>query len=252
MPPALKALLAQIVGWLLAIALARAGWLGGDPWTFVGVQASVAIAAAAAMRSARWWLAIHAAFAPLLMVAGRLGLAPGWYLVAFMALLAMYWTSFRTQVPLFLSNRMTADALAALLPQGRPVKLLDLGSGAGTVLRKLAHRYPDGQFDGIEAAPGPWLLSRFLAREQGNVRLVRGDFFAASWCGYDVVYAFLSPVPMEALWAKAQRELPPGALVVSNSFPVPGRKPQQVVEVGDRRGTRLYIYEIVQGGRRAK
>ena len=38
--------------------------------------------------------------------------------------------------------------------------------------------------------------------------------------------------------------LAPGALVVSNSFPIPGRKPDEVVEVGDGRATRLYVYRV--------
>lgn len=248
MPPALKALCAQGLGWTLAIALARSGWLGGGPWAFVAVQAGIAVSSAAWMRSAGWWLAIHAAFAPLLLVAGRLGIAPGWYLAAFALLLAVYWTSFRTQVPLFLSNRETVAAVATLLPHERPVRVLDIGSGTGTLLRGLARLRPDGSFEGIEAAPGPWLLSRLAAGGRNNLRVARGDFFAAPWSQYDVIYAFLSPVPMEPVWAKAERELRPGALLVSNSFPVPGRKPDKVVEVGDRRGTRLYVYEIAPAG----
>jgi hypothetical protein len=45
---------------------------------------------------------------------------------------------------------------------------------------------------------------------------------AAPLAGQDVVYAFLSPAPMKQLWAKAQAEMTPGSLFVSNSFPVPG------------------------------
>jgi len=247
MPPALKALFAQIVGWACALLLAGAGWLPPGIWPLAGMQALCATAAAAAMRSARWWLAIHALFAPLLVVAGRADIAPAWYLGAFALLLVVYWTSFRTQVPLYLSNRATIGALATLLPAGRPVRVLDLGSGTGSLLRGLARLRPDCRFDGVEAAPAPWLLSRLLARAAGRVAVRRGDFFAQSWAPYDVVYAFLSPVPMARVWAKAQQELAPGALVVSNSFPIPGRKPDEVVEVGDGRATRLYVYRVMDG-----
>ncbi|NMG43921.1 methyltransferase type 12 [Aromatoleum toluvorans] len=251
MPPALQALLAQIAGWACAAALARTGWLPAGVWPFVGVQALAATIAAAMLRSARWWLPIHATFAPLLIVAGRLGIAPGWYLAAFALLLAVYWTSFRTQVPLYLSNGATVAAVAALLPAGRPCRLLDLGSGTGALLRPLGSRYPESRFEGIEAAPAPWLLSRLLAHGSGNVSFRRGDFFAEPWSRYDVIYAFLSPVPMARVWAKAELELAAGAIVISNSFPIPGRKPDGVVEVGDRRATRLYVYRVA-GGRAAK
>lgn len=244
MPPALKALLAQIAGWSAAIALVRTGWLPGGIWPLVGAQVLTATATAAALRSARWWLPIHLAFAPLAVLAGRLGIAPGWYLAAFVLLLAVYWTSFRTQVPLYLSSRATATAVAALLPPDRPLRVLDIGSGTGSLLRTLARCRPDCRFDGIEAAPAPWLASRLLARGYGNITIGRGDFFAAPWSQYDVVYAFLSPVPMSEVWAKAQRDLAPGGLLVSNSFPVPGRKPEQVIDVADRRATTLYVYRV--------
>ena len=63
------------------------------------------------------------------------------------------------------------------------------------------------------------------------MRFRRGDFFAQSWRGHVVIYAFLSPVPMARVWEKAQRELPAGATVISNSFPVPGAAPERTVEV---------------------
>ena len=61
MPPALKALLAQLAGFAAAIALARSGGLGGL-WALVGAQAVVAATVAAGLRSARWWLPIHLGF----------------------------------------------------------------------------------------------------------------------------------------------------------------------------------------------
>ena len=101
---------------------------------------------------------------------------------------------------------------------------------------------PDCRLEGIESAPAPYALSLLLSRRQPTIALARGDFFAISWGGYDLVYAFLSPVPMTAVWRKASAELSPGALLVSNSFPVEDVEPEQVIDVDDRRRTRLYCY----------
>lgn len=241
MPPALKALIAQLAGWAGAALLARGGLLPPGLWPLIAAQAMAAAAAAAALRSARWWLPLHLAFSPLAVAAHGLGIAPAWYLAAFVLLLAVYWTSFRTQVPLYLSNRRTVAAVAALLP-ARPASVLDIGSGTGSLLRPLATMRPDCRFTGIEAAPAPCWLARLLARARPNLRFERGDFFRTSWAGHDLVYAFLSPVPMEAVWRKASRELAADALLLSNSFAVPGIDPAFVVEVDDRRRTRLYAY----------
>ena len=246
MPPALKALLAQILGAAGALALARSGLLSGL-WPLLAAQATLAAGTALLLRSARWWLPIHLGFLPLAVLAHGLtrhfGLHPGWYLAGFVSLLLVYWTSFRTQVPLYLSNRATAKAVLDLLPP-TPARVLDIGAGTGSLLRPLAHARDDCRFTGIELAPAPWLLGRVLGARQPNIEWRRGDLFSLSWSEYDVVYAFLSPVPMPAVWAKARTEMKPGSLLISNSFAVPERAPEQVLEVQDRRATRLHAYRI--------
>ncbi len=246
MPPALKALLAQLLGAAGTLALARTGLLGGA-WPLLAAQATLAACAAILLRSARWWVPIHLGFLPLAvfvhLLTRQLGVHPGWYLASFVLLLLVYWTSFRTQVPLYLSSRATAAAVGELLP-ATPARLLDIGAGTGSMLRPLARARADCHFTGIELAPAPWLLGRLLAAHQPNIDWRRGDLFSLSWTDYDLVYAFLSPVPMHAVWAKAEAEMKPGSLLVSNSFVVPDREPDQVLEVGDRRATRLYAYRI--------
>jgi precorrin-6B methylase 2 len=242
MPPALKALVAQIAGWIIAHALARSGVLPVGLWPLVGAQALAATVSALALRSARWWLPIHLAFTPTAVLASELDIEPGWYLAAFLVLMTIYWTSFRTQVPLFLTNRTTASAVASLLPQGRPIRLLDIGSGTGSLLLHLARRRPDSQFTGIEAAPAPYLIGRLLAYGQSNLTQHRGNFFEASWSDYDVIYAFLSPVPMAQVWTKALQEMHPGSILISNSFAVPGGTPEVIVPASRAGGRELLVY----------
>jgi hypothetical protein len=83
-----------------------------------------------------------------------------------------------------------------------------------------------------------------LCSDLPNTRLIRGDFWQSSLADFDVVYAFLSPVPMPALWAKALREMRPGSYLISNSFEILRAKAETVIKVRDRRDTRLYCYRI--------
>jgi SAM-dependent methyltransferase len=129
------------------------------------------------------------------------------------------------------------------LPPG-PAAALDIGCGIGTLLAALAPRRADLRLTGIETAPIPFALAFLRTRKHSGVTVVRGDFFAYSWAEYDLVYAFLSPAPMRAVWEKARREMRPGSLFVSNSFTVPGREPECIVEVADRRRTRLLVFVI--------
>ena len=62
--------------------------------------------------------------------------------------------------------------------------------------------------------------------------------------GFDVVYAFLSPVPMPALWSKVCREMRPGSRFISHSFEVPGETPQRTIPVAGREGARLLVWDL--------
>jgi SAM-dependent methyltransferase len=212
------------------------------------LQGGVAAAVAAARGAPRWWWLIHAAFAPLVVLALRLPVPPLAWLAAFALLVGVFWRTDVSRVPLYLSNRATADALAALLPPG-PCRVVDLGCGSGGLLLRLAAARPDASFIGVEHAPLPWLVGWLRARHRPNVAIHHGDLWRADLASADVVYAFLSPAPMERLWAKACAELSPGAVLVANSFPVPGVEPARTVDVGDRRGTRLFVYRAAPARR---
>ena len=241
LPPALKALLAQLCGWGTVWLLGQFGLLPGGVWLLAFSQAVAATIVAAILRSARWWLPIHLAFTPLVFAAHALEIPSGVWLAVFAVFALVYWSSYRTQVPLFLTNRQTACAVAGLLPSG-PIEVLDVGCGIGSFLTAFARQRPDVRLTGIESAPAPFALARLRAHP--GITVIRGDFFAQSWAGYDLVYAFLSPVPMPDVWKKARCEMKPGSLFVSNSFGIPGVEPNRVIEVADRRRTRLLVFEI--------
>ena len=46
------------------------------------------------------------------------------------------------------------------------------------------------------------------------------------------------------VWEKIQAEMKPGSLFISNSFPVPGTAPCQVIEVDCTPPRPLYCYKI--------
>lgn len=240
--PLFAAALVQLLGWLIAFAAARLGLVAG-PWPLLALQAVAAAGTAALLRSPWWWLALHLVFSPALVALHGLGLAPAWYLAAFVALALVFGNPVRTRVPLFLSHRATIEALAPLLPPDRLFRFLDVGSGTGRVVVALARAFPQGEFTGVEQAILPYLIARWRGRGLPNLHLRRADAFALPWTGYDVLYAFLSPVPMPDLWRKACAELPPGALVCSNEFPIPGIEPQaRVLPQGTTRP--LWLYRV--------
>lgn len=249
-PPLRAALISQFLGSLIAIGLIalvfqRMLRSGGIPFDyllgFAVFQGACAAFVSHKLEAPRWWLAIHLGFVPLALLATRLAIAPGWYLAGFVLLLLVFWRTDTSRVPLYLSNAATAQAVVDLLPAS-PCHVIDLGCGDGRLLKALARARPDCEFVGIEHAPLTWLWARFNTAGLSNCRVRRGDFWAQPLGLFDVAYAFLSPVPMARLWAKAGAEMRPGSLLVSNSFEIPGVEPETIVEVADSRATRLHCY----------
>lgn len=236
----------QAAACLLVVSLAWPWFAAREealPWPETAFAiGGVALLLAVLSRQTWWWRVIHAAFAPLAWAVAQLAIDPGWFLAFFFFLLVVYRGALTGQAPLFLSNSRTAAALAALTADRPGMRLLDLGAGIGSVLVPLARQRPDAHLAGVENSPLVWAIGRLRTATLGNCDWQWGDLHAADLGGYDVVYAFLSPVPMAELWQKVCAEMKPGSLFISNSFAVPGVDASAVAEVDDRRGTHLYCY----------
>lgn len=179
---------------------------------------------------APWWRAIQLLFPIALVEASALHLPPVLWSGIFLALLLVFWSTFRTQVPFFPSGPAAWAAVAALVPADRPVRFVDIGSGLGGLVLDLARRRPGCEVFGIETAPLPWLMSVLRARmTRSPVRFVRGDYEQLDFADFDVVFAYLSPAAMSALWRKAEHEMRPGTLLLSYEFTIPEREPDRTV-----------------------
>lgn len=245
--PALRALLAQCLCFPLTLGavylLARAGMAPGYLHVAL-VHGALAALATWRTRLARWWVAIQFLFPPALLGASQLDLPPGVFLAGFVALVLLYWSTFRTQVPYYPSGRGVRDAVAALLPQDRPARAIDIGSGFGGLVLDLARRRPDSRIEGIEIAPLPWLASRLRASLTGSAAVfLRGDYERLDFGAYDLVFAYLSPAAMDALWRKAEREMRPGSLLVSYEFVIEGRPPD-ACQIPAHAARTLYIWHF--------
>ncbi|MGZ5858201.1 MAG: class I SAM-dependent methyltransferase, partial [Burkholderiaceae bacterium] len=115
-------------------------------------------------------------------------------------------------------------------PEKQPVKFIDIGSGLGGLILSLDKRRSDSDFIGIELAPLPWLISWVRALiGRRRCRFLRGDYNQLNFSHYDVVFAYLSPAVMTAVWEKAQAEMRPGALLISYEFLIAARSPDNII-----------------------
>ena len=216
------------------------------PLTFAFLCGFTAATLSYRLKMDGWWLPIQFFFIPALVATLSLSLSPTLFLIAFLVMLAVYWSTFRTQVPLYLSSNKVWEALEGKLPAGQPFNFIDLGSGLGGVLTHLAKTHPLGSFHGVEAAPLPFIWS-WLRIKLGGYRQCSvhwGSMWDKDLSQYDVVFAYLSPVPMEALWNKARQEMRPGSLFISNTFVVPNHPPQETLTIEDMHHSTLYLWRM--------
>lgn len=115
---------------------------------------------------------------------------------------------------------------------------VELGCGTGRVCRQLA-KNTHVQVVGVELSVVQWLYAFVL---RGRSGIVFGDAFYYDLRPYRVVYMFLMPETYQKISNKLQRELQPGARVITYVWPIPGWKP--VVVDHEEGRPDLFVYEI--------
>lgn len=248
-PPIWIALSSQAVAFVVVFGLALAARRGGGP----AVELPLVLAGQGVLAAvlglkwglARWWIPLQMILPAAAGAALMLDL-PSWlFLAAFVLLALVFWNASGERVPLYLTNRRTWAALVERVPDGA-VRVADIGCGLGGTLTHLARARPEATLTGIESAPIPFALAWLRVKLSGcrNIELVLGDFWKRDLGDQDLVYAFLSPAPMPALYGKVKAEMKPGTLLISNSFTVPGHPPDETVVVEDRRRTQLLVWRM--------
>jgi hypothetical protein len=183
---------------------------------------------------------------PIAMASSFIVNIPGYvYLALLLFTLCIYLPAFWTRVPYYPTPRPAYPCIVAELPIDREFTLIDIGSGFGEMLIFLAKQRPNGHFTGIEIGIFPFLISFLRAKIERlpNVRFAYRSMWKTELAPFTYVYAFLSPAPMERLWAKACSEMRPGSLFISNSFAAPA-DPSAVIPIKDERKSSLYVYRM--------
>jgi predicted RNA methylase len=172
------------------------------------------------------------------------------------ALAAVFVTS-----PAYSQNFGAAENLAPYIPtpQGIVEKMLeaarvkpgdivyDLGSGDGRVVITAAQKF-GAKAVGVELRADLCRIAGDRIKALGlddRVRMIQGSALRVDLRPADVVTMFLLTSSNERMRPKLEKDLKPGARIVSNQFPIKGWKPVDVVKAraGSMEHT-IYIYEI--------
>ncbi len=165
------------------------------------------------------------------------------FLVASVALGLLVYSFIAGVAPIPTTSKVKAKILGALSPDLEG-NIFELGSGWGTLAYALAKRFPHCTVIAYEISPIPWFICklRLALFPLPNVILRRADFHTASLEQAAAIVCFLFPGCMKKLGPKLEKELPPGALVVSHTWPIPGWLPEAVHQADDWHSSRIYEY----------
>jgi SAM-dependent methyltransferase len=154
--------------------------------------------------------------------------------------LAIAGLSFAPWVPTWRQDIERALRLVQLKPGE---VLYDLGSGDGKVVFIAAQQF-GAKAKGVELVWPLWLWSQVRRLwTKGDTAFILGDLFGANISDADVIYLFGMPKKMtDKLRSKFERELKPGARVVTYSFPISGWTPS-IQDKPSPKQIVIYVYQ---------
>jgi 16S rRNA A1518/A1519 N6-dimethyltransferase RsmA/KsgA/DIM1 with predicted DNA glycosylase/AP lyase activity len=124
--------------------------------------------------------------------------------------------------------------------------IIDLGSGWGNFVIRIARRNPQRQVIGYEMSYLPWLTSALLKNALGlqNLTLYRQNFYNVNLPDASVLVCYLYPDAMERIKDKLLLEHPNINFIISNNFALPSWQPYKVKTINDFYKSPIYLYKI--------
>lgn len=154
------------------------------------------------------------------------------------------WALKRTGVPVYSAAPWIVRMAIAMLQLKDGERFCDLGCGLGRVLRS-ARRAARVEATGYELNPFAILYLWALNITDFGIRVKWRDFRQADLSRFDAVYLYLIPKALPGLADQLERQLKPGARIVSVDFPIPGWQAKEEKEQGQK----IWLY--VMGEHRA-
>jgi len=161
-------------------------------------------------------------------------------LVCVVGIISILWTDLKG-APYVATPRRTARQMLELARVGPDDVVYDLGSGDGRLLWLAAQEF-GARAVGIEIDPLRYFWTKLLIRLkglQGQVEVVRADFFKVDLSAASVVTAYLLRDTNRKLMEKLTRELPAEARVVSRKYIFPDWTLIREDPIDE-----LYVYQI--------
>ena len=124
--------------------------------------------------------------------------------------------------------------------------IIDLGSGWGNFVIRIAKENPQRKIVGYELSILPWLTSIFLKKILGlkNLTVHRQNFYNVNLPSASVLICYLYPEAMSKINEKLCIEKPDIDFLISNNFALPSWSPYKVMVLDDFYKSPVYLYKM--------
>ncbi|MEX0961519.1 MAG: class I SAM-dependent methyltransferase [Simkaniaceae bacterium] len=144
------------------------------------------------------------------------------------------------------SSKKAILAMITLMPVDFQGKVVDLGSGFGSLIFEVSKRYPKARVVGIEHSLIPFLFSklRLLFQKRKNITLLYKDFFDVDLSDFDLILCYLYRGAMLRLKKKFLAELKGDKMVISNTFSIPEQIEKKAIRLRGLISSEIYLYNF--------
>lgn len=185
-------------------------------------------------------------------------------LITLFLAITIVWTTMRVGISPMPSSAHAYQAMLKLTEDTGKGPIYDLGSGWGTLVVRMAIKFPKRQVVGYELSLLPYLMSLSVKRlmRLDNLNLYRQDFMKADLSAASILVCYLYPEAMAELdhliekrphqstplssvnrhALKHQRCKPD--FVISNNFALPSRVPESLIRLNDLYRSPVYRYDL--------
>lgn len=164
-------------------------------------------------------------------------------IILFALLITFVYASYRGApwVPTKANDVERFIALANIKPNQ---KMIDLGCGDGRLLTAAASANTNVQATGYELSLFPYILAqirRLFSPHRKNIHIHYSNALTKNLHDADIVYSFLMPKIHTQLKEKFERELKPGAKMITYVWPIEGLHPSKISTL--EKNFKIYLYE---------
>ena len=156
-------------------------------------------------------------------------------------LIAYY--SWKTGISPMPSSPRARKAILSLIPLNFSGTVYELGSGWGSLSIPLAKKFKNAKIVAFELSLIPYLWSKLIIKllRLENIELKQLDFMSIKWNNADIITCYLYPAAMRKISKKLKLDKV-NAIIISNSFHLPGHKANKELIIKSIFSSSIYLY----------